>query len=118
MNRETRRQNFGILFWKQEGRAVLFLGIHKSEPDIYIGFSLALHLKCGSFGVGSRNKGQGGMEKLPNTENEMRDRIIEACTVLNEIPCLLFTAYTLTFFSPLVDCGVWMFGSILYVLYI
>jgi hypothetical protein len=28
------------------GRTVAFLGIHKSEPDIYIGFSPALHLKC------------------------------------------------------------------------
>ena len=26
-----------------------FLGIHKWEPDIYIGFSSALHLKCGRF---------------------------------------------------------------------
>ncbi len=26
---------------------VLFFGIHKSEPDIYIGFSPALHLQCG-----------------------------------------------------------------------
>jgi hypothetical protein len=26
---------------------VSFLGIHKWEPDIYIGFSLALHLQCG-----------------------------------------------------------------------
>jgi hypothetical protein len=25
---------------------VSFLGIHKWEPDIYIGFSLALHLQC------------------------------------------------------------------------
>ena len=25
---------------------VLFPGIHKWEPDIYIGFSLALHLQC------------------------------------------------------------------------
>ncbi len=25
---------------------VSFLGIHKGEPDIYIGFSLALHLQC------------------------------------------------------------------------
>jgi hypothetical protein len=28
---------------------VLFLGIHKWEPDIYIGFSLALHLQCGVY---------------------------------------------------------------------
>jgi hypothetical protein len=27
---------------------VLFLGIHKWEPVIYIGFSPALHLQCGS----------------------------------------------------------------------
>jgi hypothetical protein len=25
---------------------VLFLGIHKGDPDIYIGFSMALHLQC------------------------------------------------------------------------
>jgi hypothetical protein len=25
---------------------VSFLGIHKGEPDIYIGFSPALHLQC------------------------------------------------------------------------
>jgi hypothetical protein len=25
---------------------VSFLGIHKWEPDFYIGFSLALHLQC------------------------------------------------------------------------
>jgi hypothetical protein len=31
---------------------VLFLGIHKWEPDIYIGFSPALHLQCG----GNKNK--------------------------------------------------------------
>jgi hypothetical protein len=28
---------------------VSFLGIHKWEPDIYIGFSLAIHLQCGNF---------------------------------------------------------------------
>jgi hypothetical protein len=28
-------------------RTVLFLGIHKWEPYIYIGFSPALHLQCG-----------------------------------------------------------------------
>jgi hypothetical protein len=27
---------------------VSFLGIHKREPDIYIGFSPALYLQCGS----------------------------------------------------------------------
>jgi hypothetical protein len=27
-------------------RTVSFLGIHKWEPDIYIGFSTALHLQC------------------------------------------------------------------------
>ncbi len=26
--------------------AVSFLGIHKSEPDIYIGFSMTLHMQC------------------------------------------------------------------------
>jgi hypothetical protein len=35
MNVEIGRQNIIILL----GRAVSFLGIHKSEPDIYIGFS-------------------------------------------------------------------------------
>ncbi len=29
------------------GQAVLFLGIHKSEPEIYTGFSGALNLQCG-----------------------------------------------------------------------
>jgi hypothetical protein len=29
-----------------------FLGIHKSEPDIYIGFSRAYHLKYHLTGVG------------------------------------------------------------------
>jgi hypothetical protein len=32
---------------------VSFLGIHKWEPDIYIGFSPALHFQCGS-GEGNR----------------------------------------------------------------
>jgi hypothetical protein len=27
---------------------VSFLGIHKWEPDIYIGFSPALHMQCGN----------------------------------------------------------------------
>jgi len=27
---------------------VSFLGIHKRDPDIYIGFSPALHLQCGT----------------------------------------------------------------------
>jgi hypothetical protein len=40
------RQNIIILFLKQEGREVSFLGIHKSEPDNCIGFSPALHLQC------------------------------------------------------------------------
>jgi hypothetical protein len=30
---------------------VSFLGTHKQEPDIYIGFSLALHLQCGGRGT-------------------------------------------------------------------
>jgi hypothetical protein len=34
---------------------VSFLGIHKWEPDIYIGFSPALHLQCITVTV-SRNK--------------------------------------------------------------
>ena len=34
-----------ILFWKLEV-TVSFLGTHKWEPDIYIGFSSALHLQC------------------------------------------------------------------------
>jgi hypothetical protein len=42
MNVEIGRQNIIILFWKYQGCAVSFLGIHKSEPDIYIGFSPAL----------------------------------------------------------------------------
>jgi hypothetical protein len=46
MNVEIGRHNIIILFRNNEGRAVSFLGIHKSEPDIYIGFSPALHLQC------------------------------------------------------------------------
>jgi hypothetical protein len=38
----TGRQNIIILFWK----TVSFLEIHKWQPDIYIGFSLAVHLQC------------------------------------------------------------------------
>jgi hypothetical protein len=33
MNVEIRRQNIIILFWKKRGRAISFLGIHKSETD-------------------------------------------------------------------------------------
>jgi hypothetical protein len=32
------KQNIVTMFWKQRGCAVSFLGIHKSEPDIYIRF--------------------------------------------------------------------------------
>jgi hypothetical protein len=32
-------------------KTVSFLGIHKREPDIYIGFSPTLHLQCGRFGL-------------------------------------------------------------------
>jgi hypothetical protein len=46
MNVENGRQNTDILFWKKRGCAVSFLGIHKSEPHIYIGFTPALHLQC------------------------------------------------------------------------
>jgi|LakMenEpi03Aug12_release.lakeMendotaPanAssembly.Ray.scaffolds.fasta_scaffold198334_1 hypothetical protein len=35
MNVEIGRQILIILFWKYRGRAVSFLGIHKSEPNIY-----------------------------------------------------------------------------------
>jgi hypothetical protein len=38
------RQNILILIWKQGGCTVSFLGKHKFEADIYIGFSSALHL--------------------------------------------------------------------------
>jgi hypothetical protein len=34
------------MFWKYRGRTVSFLGIHKSKPNNYIGFSPALHLQC------------------------------------------------------------------------
>jgi hypothetical protein len=47
MNVEIERQNFIILFWKKRGCAVSLLGKHESEPNIYIGFSPALHLQCG-----------------------------------------------------------------------
>jgi hypothetical protein len=33
---------------------VSFLGIHKWEPDIYIGFSPVLHMQCGYVTVGVR----------------------------------------------------------------
>jgi hypothetical protein len=46
MNVETGRQNIIILFWKERDHAASFMGIHKSEPAIYIGFSPALHLQC------------------------------------------------------------------------
>jgi|688.fasta_scaffold159835_1 hypothetical protein len=46
MNVEIGRQKIIILFWKLRGHAVSILGIHKSEPDIYIGFSTTLHLQC------------------------------------------------------------------------
>jgi hypothetical protein len=45
MNVEIGKQSIIILFWTRSP-AVSFLGIHKSEPDIYIGFSPALHLQC------------------------------------------------------------------------
>jgi hypothetical protein len=53
MNVEIGRQNIIILFWKWRGRAISFLGIHKSESDICIEFSPALHLQCSQqvFGV-------------------------------------------------------------------
>jgi hypothetical protein len=35
-----------ILFWKLRGFTVSCLGLHKWEPDIYTGFSPALHLQC------------------------------------------------------------------------
>ncbi len=41
----VRRQNAIILFWKWWGCTVSFLGIHKWEQDIYIGFSPALRLQ-------------------------------------------------------------------------
>jgi len=46
MNVEIGRQSILFLFRKWRDRAVSFLGIHKSEPDFYIGFSSALHLQC------------------------------------------------------------------------
>ncbi len=46
MSVEIGRQNITILFWKQRGCTASFLGIHKWEPVIYIGFSPALHLQC------------------------------------------------------------------------
>ncbi len=45
MNDDIVRQNIIILFWKR-GSAFSFLGIHKSEPEIYIGISTALHSQC------------------------------------------------------------------------
>jgi hypothetical protein len=45
MSVEIGRQNIIILFWKKGGCTVSFLGIHEWEPDIYNGFSPALHLQ-------------------------------------------------------------------------
>jgi hypothetical protein len=56
-NVEIRRQNIIILFWKQQGRTVSFLGIHKSVPDICIGFSPAFHLQCGEQVRGTNRTG-------------------------------------------------------------
>jgi hypothetical protein len=50
------RQNIIILFWKKGGCRVSFLGIHKWEPDIYIGFSPSLHLQ--------RSRGHQGFQNL------------------------------------------------------
>ncbi len=44
MNVEIGRQNIIIMFGNNEV-TVSFLGIHKSDPDIYVGFSPALHLQ-------------------------------------------------------------------------
>jgi hypothetical protein len=46
MNVEIGKQNFVILFGKYWGHAVSFMGIHKTEPDIYIGFLPSLHMQC------------------------------------------------------------------------
>jgi hypothetical protein len=46
MNLEMGRQNIIIMFWKLGGNTDSFLGMHKSERDIYIGFSPAFHLQC------------------------------------------------------------------------
>ncbi len=45
MNVETWRQKHYNSVLEIRGQAVSFLGIHKSEPDIYFGFSPALHLQ-------------------------------------------------------------------------
>jgi hypothetical protein len=45
MNNEIGRLNI-IIYFGNKDRAFSFLGIHKSEPDINIGFSPALHLQC------------------------------------------------------------------------
>jgi hypothetical protein len=40
------RQNIKNSVFEIKRLHVSFLGIHKWEPDLYIGFSLALHLQC------------------------------------------------------------------------
>jgi hypothetical protein len=45
INADLGRKNIIFLFWKLRGCTVSFLGIHKSEPDIYTRFSPALHLQ-------------------------------------------------------------------------
>jgi hypothetical protein len=46
MNVELGDRILKFCFGNNEARAVSFLGIHKLKPDIYIGFSPALHLQC------------------------------------------------------------------------
>ncbi len=43
-----------LWMWKLGCHAVSFLGTHKSRPNIYIGFSPALHLQCASVWVSIR----------------------------------------------------------------
>jgi hypothetical protein len=37
---------YKFCFGNKEAAKFSFLGIHKWEPDIYVGFSPALHLQC------------------------------------------------------------------------
>jgi hypothetical protein len=46
-NVETGRETIIILFGNDEAAVSSGNTVHKSDPDIYIGFSSALHLLCG-----------------------------------------------------------------------
>ncbi len=48
---------------------VSFLGIHNWEPDIYIGFSPALHLQCRQQPLGNQQEGSRQPDRLQVNRN-------------------------------------------------